>query len=1010
MSEQKGRRKGLSRLKKQVNVLGRGAQNALELLREGRLAAPYSAPFEVIAERPTFRLRRYAVPEGGPVVSEPLLLVPPLMVSSEIYDISPELSSVALLRASGLDVWVCDFGAPETEAGGMLRTLDDHVLAVDEAIELVLVATGHAVHLAGYSQGGMFCYQAAAYRASRGLASVITFGSPVDLRRNLPVAVHDSLAERFLKVARSAVKGPLQDLEGLPSAVTAGGFKMLSPRKEVQQLVGLFGMLPNRQALEAREPKRRFLNGEGFVAWPGPAFRKFVEDMVADNRMMKGGFVIQGRTCALSDITVPVLAFVGERDDMARPPSVRAIRGAAPSAEVHLVHLEAGHFGLVIGTVAATQTWPTVSGWMHWRAGLSEPPELVRPPGTAEGQGTETSAAPVAVEADATGVQALYDVATDVIDGLWHRLGDVSLEVAVLVDTMRWQLPRLARLKSLHDNARINLGRALEEQARAIPDETFFLWKGRAFTWAEANARVNDVLAALLHHGMRSEQHVGVLMHNRPDYLTTVTAVNRASAVGVLLNAGLRGRSLRQAMDAGAVTMLVCDAEHAEEALAAVAGAIPVLVLDRGRGEPLAEGAIDLDATLAREDNRLPAGFLLNAGLARDTALLMFTSGTTGLPKAARITNRRWAMASLGAAAMCRLTQHDTVYCCLPLHHATGMLIAVGGAMIGGCRLALAPRFSAHTFWNDVRRYGATVVFYVGELCRYLVNAPPSPNAQKHPVRLFSGNGMRADIQARMRERFGPVQIIEFYGSTEGNLALANLRDDKPGSVGRPILDVGTLELLIVDVETGAFLRDPQGRYRRAGADEPGVLVSRLETDHPLARFDGYLDPEETERKILRDVIEAGDAWYVTGDLMRRDADGDFWFVDRLGDTFRWKGENVSTEQVAATVRALPFVAGAAAYGVALADREGRVGCVAIQLQEGASFDGDALFEETEAHLFEAARPIYARVVEALETTGTHKTVKARLRDEGVDPARVSDALYVRDEEGRTYVALAAPR
>ena len=305
--------------------LGKSARNAAEWLREGRLGAPYLAPSDEMLKHADFTLRRFVDPEDGqPGDGAPLLLIPPLMVTAQVYDISPELSVAAFLLRGGFDVWLTDFGRPEDEEGGLERTLDTHVLAVDRSVDHICGVTEADVHLLGYSQGGMFAYQAAAYRKSRNLASVITLGSPVDIHRSLS-GVKDTLTEKLVRVARSAIAGPLRDMEGLPGTLTSRGFKMFSPRQEIKQLVGILGLLHDREALEEREPKRRFLGGEGFVAWPGPALRQFIDDLVVANRMKSGGLVVGGQTTSLNAITCPVLYFYGSRDDMARPGSVKAI-------------------------------------------------------------------------------------------------------------------------------------------------------------------------------------------------------------------------------------------------------------------------------------------------------------------------------------------------------------------------------------------------------------------------------------------------------------------------------------------------------------------------------------------------------------------------------------------------------------------------------------------------------------------------------------------------------------
>src|SRR3954470_20200270 len=325
------RRRRQVRWARRLRRIGRAWDNALELARAGRLTAPYGAPFELIHEERVYRLRRYAretSPAAAPGPAAPLLLVPPLMVAAEVYDISPDVSAVAYLGRSGVDVWLVDFGAPEREEGGMSRTLDDHVRAVSQAVERVRAATGRDVHLAGYSQGGMFCYQAAAFRRSAGIASILALGSPVDLHRTLQVG--EDATERLLGGLRAALSWPLARIEGLPGFLTSTGFKLLSARKEVRQLVDFVRNLHDREALEKREARRLFLGGEGFVAWPGPAFRKFVDELIVGNRMASGGFVIDGHTVALADITCPILYFVGNSAETGRPAAVRGIRRACP--------------------------------------------------------------------------------------------------------------------------------------------------------------------------------------------------------------------------------------------------------------------------------------------------------------------------------------------------------------------------------------------------------------------------------------------------------------------------------------------------------------------------------------------------------------------------------------------------------------------------------------------------------------------------------------------------------
>ena len=296
--------------------------------------------------------------------------------------------------AAGLDTWLIDFGTPEHEEGGLERTLDDHVRAVSHAIDHVRAATSQDVHVAGYSQGGMFCYQTAAFRRSEGIKSLITFGSPVDLHRNL--VLRDELAMRLIDSMSGFMRIMLRTMEGLPGAFSSIGFRVLSAGKEARQLIDFVSHLHDRDALVRGESSRRFLHGEGFVAWPGPALRSFFEQFVVENRMSQGGFVIDGHTLTLADVTCPILYFVGERDEFARAPSVHAIRDAAPLAKAYDVSLRTGHFGLVVGSLSLKHTWPTVIDWVklarkqgpeargHPLAARITPSNSIRPDGVIE--------------------------------------------------------------------------------------------------------------------------------------------------------------------------------------------------------------------------------------------------------------------------------------------------------------------------------------------------------------------------------------------------------------------------------------------------------------------------------------------------------------------------------------------------------------------------------------------------------------------------------------------------
>ncbi len=706
--------------------IGAAAQNALEVARFGGLeTGDEHAPFEVVAEQRVYRLRRYFAPAGQRRLGSPpqdrpaILLVPPMMLSAEVWDVSPQSSAVRDLHAAGVDPWVVDFGDPGVEEAGLQRTLTDHVLAVSDAVDRVHAATGRDVHLSGYSQGGMFCYQAAAYRRSEGLASLITFGSPVDTRGVLPFGLPEEVV--------AGVANVLADVLGraaLPAWASRTGFRLLDPAKSLRQRVDFVLALHDREALLPRESQRRFLAGEGFVAWSGPAIAELMRGFVVHNRMLQGGFVIDERLVTLADITCPCLCFVGEVDEIAPPRSVRAIVRAAPRAETYEKGLRAGHFGLVVGSTAARETWPSVAQWAAWRDGGSVGPapegigpmvggELTETNGTGGGNGR------------GQGVGYQFELAADVSVGLAKGiLGGASRTVRSVREVAReaaTQLPRLARLDQIAPGTRISMGLLMDEQARRTPEAICFLFEDRAHSQRDAKRRVDNVVRGLVSIGVRQGEHVGVLMATRPSALTVVAALSRLGAVGVLLRPD--GDASREA-ELGQCTKVVADPDHMH--LAMKAKGAHVFVLGGGGEErDLGPNVTDMER-IDPDAVDLPAWYRPNPGKASDLAFVLFT-GEGARTRATRITNRRWALSAFGTASSAALGEGDTVYSVTPIHHPSGLLMSIGGAIAGGSRLAMAREFDPTTFWDEARRYGVTVAGYTWTLLRDLVEAPPTP-------------------------------------------------------------------------------------------------------------------------------------------------------------------------------------------------------------------------------------------------------------------------------------------
>ena len=370
---------GLSAITRPVGRLVATAQNGLEVLRYGGLeTGTLPSPFQIVESVPMYRLRRYFPPDtrpGAEPQGPPVLMVHPMMMSANMWDVTRDEGAVGILHKAAIDPWVIDFGSPDKVEGGMQRNLADHVVALSEAIDTVKEVTGRDVHLAGYSQGGMFCYQTAAYRRSKDLASIIAFGAPVDTLAALPMG----LPAGWGAAAADFMADHVFNRIDIPGWLARAGFQMLDPIKTAQSRVDFLRQLHDREALLPREQQRRFLASEGWIAWSGPAISELLKQFIAHNRMMTGGFSIRGDLVTLSDIDCPILAVIGEVDDIGQPASVRGIKRAAPQADVYEFLIRAGHFGLVVGSKAATQTWPTVAQWVKWLDGDGDMPEHVTP-------------------------------------------------------------------------------------------------------------------------------------------------------------------------------------------------------------------------------------------------------------------------------------------------------------------------------------------------------------------------------------------------------------------------------------------------------------------------------------------------------------------------------------------------------------------------------------------------------------------------------------------------------
>jgi fatty-acyl-CoA synthase len=501
---------------------------------------------------------------------------------------------------------------------------------------------------------------------------------------------------------------------------------------------------------------------------------------------------------------------------------------------------------------------------------------------------------------------------------------------------------------------------------------------------------------------------VCLLMPNRPQYVAIWLGITQVGGVVSLLNTNLSGDSLAYAINIVSPKYIIVAAELADN----VAEVLPQLtskVATWVYGDE-AHGFPRIDQAIAHGTGTSLAGLDFRAPTIGDRALYIYTSGTTGLPKAANVSHFRLMQWSYWFAGLMDTQPSDRMFNCLPMYHSVGGVAAIGSMLVNGGSVVIKPRFSASRFWDEIAESDCTLFQYIGELCRYLVNAPRHPREAEHRLRLCCGNGLRADVWPEFKRRFRIAQILEFYASTEGNVSLYNC-EGKPGAIGRVpsfLAHRTNLALVKYDFEADAPLRNDEGLCERCQPGEIGEAIGRIPDDgsNHVGRFEGYADHEASERKILRDVFAPRDAWFRTGDLMRRDEKGYYYFVDRVGDTFRWKGENVSAGEVATNISACPGVLGAIVYGVAIPATDGRAGMVT--LVAGHGFTLEAFYKHLNENLPEYARPMFLRLRDTIETTATFKSKAHELRREGYDPAITGDAIFFRDRLRQAFVKLDA--
>ncbi|MFT4126943.1 MAG: AMP-binding protein [Gordonia sp. (in: high G+C Gram-positive bacteria)] len=962
-----------------VNRVLATAQNGLEVLRFGGLeTGTVPAPFAVVENEKMFRLRRYF--PGDRSAGPNIVLVPPMMVSANVYDVTEQNGAVSVLHRNGVRPWVVDFGSPDTEEGGRERNLADHIVAVSRAIDIIIETTGQKVHLAGYSQGGMFAYQTAAYRRSKDIASVITYGSPVDVLAALPLGLPANLVAPGAEFLADQLNryGNLFIRDWMART----GFQLLDPVKTVKSRVEFLLRLHDRDALLPREDQRRFLEADGWVAWSAPAIAQLLREFVAHNRMVSGGFVINGDLVTLAEITCPVLAFIGDADDIGQPVAVRGIVRAAPSADVYESRLNAGHFGLVVGSTAGAHTWPTTSEWVNWVSSGGARPELIEEMQPGEpGQGGGVSLTSRITH----GLGSVADAGTAAsreLLGLAHTVQRTSRAVAT--ESVR-TVPRLLRLGHIQSATRISLGKLMAENTKRGGEKELFLFENRVLTHAQVNTRIDNVVAGLIDCGVRPGEHVGVLMDTRPSALVVVAALSRLGAVAVMV-AG--DADTAEMMRLAGAAVIVTDPNHL---LFATAAAERVLVLGGGSGEARAIAGADGRSVIDMEQIdpdavTLPTWYRPNPGLAGDLAFILFAR-SEGRVTPWPVTNHRFAMSAFGAASAAALTSHDTVYCLPPLHHASGLLTTLGATVAGQSRIALSNGIDPESFATEVHRYGITVVSYTWSMLREIVRADGFAVNEHNPIRLFMGSGMLGGLWDDVTEAFPRARVLEFFATPDGSAILANVGGDKVGAMGRALPGTNTVELAAFDLATERLIVDESGFVCKAEVGRPGLLLAEAKQ-----RFDA-------SGTVLRGVFSPRDRWELSRHVAIRDSDDDLWLVGSLDRLIRTADGPVFGLPVEHYLSRIGEIDQVVVYG--LGDPGEQIAVAAVTLR--AEVSPDALTATTlRVGLGEVVanlRPHLIHVVDEIPVSDSYRPLSTALARAGL-PTPGPGAWY-RDDEGR---------
>ncbi|WP_166264163.1 long-chain-acyl-CoA synthetase [Marinobacter caseinilyticus] len=546
-------------------------------------------------------------------------------------------------------------------------------------------------------------------------------------------------------------------------------------------------------------------------------------------------------------------------------------------------------------------------------------------------------------------------------------------------------------------NKELTLGTLIERNATQYGDRPAILFEDRSLSYGEFNAWANKIGHYLRDQGLTKGDAIAVFLENRPELLAIVAGAAKVGVACAMLNTSQRAKALEHSVNLIAPKMVVVG-EELIDAFDDVKANIqssheqPFLFLaDTNTLNAFGDapsGYVNLAEKISAYNGDNPT--LSNPPVMGDTAIYLFTSGTTGLPKAAPGSHRKFIKAYGGFGHMSlSMVPTDVLYCTLPFYHGTALLVCWGSALAGGAAIAMRRKFSASAFWDDVRKFNATTFGYVGELCRYLLNQPPSDQDRRHNLTKMVGNGLRPSIWKPFKDRFGVDTVAELYASSEGNIGFSNFFN-MDNTVG---FSTAPYKLVKFHDGTRDPVRNAKGFMAEVDQGQPGLLIGEI---NEKWAFEGYTQEDATEKSTLHSAFKKGDAWFNTGDVLKQIGCGHLQFVDRMGDTYRWKGENVSTTEVENIIDGSGLVEEAIVYGIEVPDTNGKAGMVTLVPQQTlAAFEPDKLFRYLHENLPSYAIPVFVRVTGGIEKTGTFKYKKVDLKKAAYTPGRSDDEVYV---------------